>query len=955
MPTIAEYRERFPSLTGLSDDALIRRVAEVQGVAPDAVIAHMGYKPPKASAPRMLADVGLAGAQGVVSGVKMFSDLAGADNPVSGALESANEGLGSLMSQARQSEVQNRSRMIDEANATGDTWESVKAYMGGLIEAPFSTVAQGVGSLATMAPALLLGGAPAAGLIGGARGAAMIGLGAAQGVGAVKGSTFERVRDGLRKEGRSQEEAQAKATEAQSYLGMNATDLAVAGVIGAISGKVGAPAALEAILHGTVKGAAGKTAARMLTRGSEELTTEAAQGGQEQFAGNRALTNAGIQTDPMMGVAGASLAEGVTGGIIGAGIGVKAPRSLMQQAQADKGLSDLKAATTPDALVDAALRATDIPLLPVGEATEVPLPVDDGLEGAVRDLTAPRIPVGEVIPNIPVGEVIEPVEDIPVGDAIPLPDVIEAGGDLPLPEGMAPRTPKVTAPTPANPMTDADIVRAVVDGFRKTNTPQARAFVQDFGAGRIKPADVLKLVGRPPTTENRVEDATARLAAAAAQAPKGEPSLLLTADGQPYGTRSGAYVRAKREGLPPESIVPVTGGWVVRKESASEQPNLAGTSAIPARPGDGRGADAGRSGGNLRPDPDGAVGLDRPADAPKPGSGSAGAVAVGGEPDAALSSDIAKGQADRMRAEANGVLADHAAADWEKARANAAIKKASEIDALAEIIAATPPPAQAQEGEFIRKPTNAEIKGTTPRQRAMRDLFEQHRRSVVFKSYGAQGAGFYFAAPAPAPATSAPAAQAGDREAAAQPPQAQAGTPAAPASDQQVPLATPAPGEQDRQGMREQDRRLRDLDASASELAGQMQADALEEDFDAADAMPALQRWAADSNVPADDLRQAVIKRLNAKDVGIKANDRRKLLAALDPTKPAARAPADTAPTADPFASDYAALVGKPILEPVTIDGKSGTMKHPDAAAIMRDFDGREKALVDLKACLGRK
>lgn len=100
--------------------------------------------------------------------------------------------------------------------------------------------------------------------------------------------------------------------------------------------------------------------------------------------------------------------------------------------------------------------------------------------------------------------------------------------------------------------------------------------------------------------------------------------------------------------------------------------------------------------------------------------------------------------------------------------------------------------------------------------------------------------------------------------------------------------AAPAPQDedpQDRQGLRKEDRRLRDLDASASELASQMQADVLEDDFDAAEVMPALQRWATESKVPADELRQAVIKRLNAEDSSVKAKDRRKLLAALDPTK----------------------------------------------------------------------
>ena len=45
MPTIADYRNKFPSLRELDDAALIASVAEVQGVPAEDVMAHMGYKP----------------------------------------------------------------------------------------------------------------------------------------------------------------------------------------------------------------------------------------------------------------------------------------------------------------------------------------------------------------------------------------------------------------------------------------------------------------------------------------------------------------------------------------------------------------------------------------------------------------------------------------------------------------------------------------------------------------------------------------------------------------------------------------------------------------------------------------------------------------------------------------------------------------------------------------------
>ena len=57
--------------------------------------------------------------------------------------------------------------------------------------------------------------------------------------------------------------------------------------------------------------------------------------------------------------------------------------------------------------------------------------------------------------------------------------------------------------------------------------------------------------------------------------------------------------------------------------------------------------------------------------------------------------------------------------------------------------------------------------------------------------------------------------------------------------------------------------------------------------------------------------------------------------------------PPATAPTADPFADDYAALAGKTV---TTEDGRT-----VDAAQALREFDQRQKTLADLKTCLGRK
>jgi hypothetical protein len=92
-------------------------------------------------------------------------------------------------------------------------------------------------------------------------------------------------------------------------------------------------------------------------------------------------------------------------------------------------------------------------------------------------------------------------------------------------------------------------------------------------------------------------------------------TMLLTADGFPYGTRSGAVIRARREGLGPENVVEVEGGFAVRTAETEDVavPDVAGTPEGAVGPADGRGDNAGGSLGDLRPDPAGQGGVGGPA------------------------------------------------------------------------------------------------------------------------------------------------------------------------------------------------------------------------------------------------------------------------------------------------------------------------------------------------------
>ena len=87
----------------------------------------------------------------------------------------------------------------------------------------------------------------------------------------------------------------------------------------------------------------------------------------------------------------------------------------------------------------------------------------------------------------------------------------------------------------------------------------------------------------------------------------------------------------------------------------------------------------------------------------------------------------------------------------------------------------------------------------------------------------------------------------------------------------------------DRQGLTAEDRYLRNVDSTASELACQFLEDASDEDFEPADLLTVVAYWAKDAKVAADDLRQAVLKALNRFDAT--RAERNRIIRGLDPTR----------------------------------------------------------------------
>jgi hypothetical protein len=265
-----------------------------------------------------LGDIATAFKQTAVGSGKAITDIAGADNAVSQYLGGVQERLGKQYRPQRIEEIQKRQQIIDEAVKSGSTLEEIKAYLGGVAEAPIQSVAQGLGSTAPYLVAAATQLTPVGRALGlGTRGA-MTALGAIQGAGAIKGSIYDTVKAELKAKGESEEVAAARAAEAQAYSAENASQLGLGAALGAAAGRFG----IESMI---TPGAASRLNAKLIPRVAgavaAEAPLEALQGGQEQYATNQALIREGFDIDPMQGVYGSAARDAAIGALTAAPIG----------------------------------------------------------------------------------------------------------------------------------------------------------------------------------------------------------------------------------------------------------------------------------------------------------------------------------------------------------------------------------------------------------------------------------------------------------------------------------------------------------------------------------------------------------------------------------------------------------------------------------------------------------
>lgn len=267
------------------------------------------------------ADTALGAASGLVKGVELLANVAGADNAVSRGASEISKDLMDMQSPQRQAERQRRGELIQEAEASGSTWEEIKANIGGFLEAPIETT---LNALGTSAPTILMSFIPGLGQANAARLILQGAAGAAQGAGAVKGTIYETVKDKVKAElqaggmdaAKAEEEAEKVAVGAQSYDGANGGQIAAGTILGWAAGTTGVE---RAVTRNSLAQRVGKTAIGRAGLGALiEAVPEGAQGGQERLAANTALQNEGFDVPTFQGVAGQAAGEAIASAGLGA-------------------------------------------------------------------------------------------------------------------------------------------------------------------------------------------------------------------------------------------------------------------------------------------------------------------------------------------------------------------------------------------------------------------------------------------------------------------------------------------------------------------------------------------------------------------------------------------------------------------------------------------------------------
>jgi hypothetical protein len=286
----------------------------------------------------------------------------------------------------------------------------------------------------------------------------------------VKGAIYDAVKTEAMRRGQSEAEAEALADDAQSYTGQNWYNILIGGALGGIGGRLGVERSIAKIAVDRALGritaeqaeaiaarlaasrAVGETTASVTRRSvlggaargaGAEAVPEMAQAGQEQFATNVALSNAGFETDPLRGVTRNAVVEGLVGGILGGAAGGVEARSRNKNVdQLERELAVLSS-IEPD--IEANIVAAADGNKEAADRLRQGL-IEFGLDDDMAENRANSYVAMEVERRKSLAESAAP-QTAPVDEGIDL-------GGMPPP---APAAPTPAAPTPAAPALDEEL------------------------------------------------------------------------------------------------------------------------------------------------------------------------------------------------------------------------------------------------------------------------------------------------------------------------------------------------------------------------------------------------------------------------------------------------------------------------------------------------------------------
>jgi hypothetical protein len=562
MPIEAELPDgrilEFPD--GTNPAVIQATVKRMLGVAtePAAVSKIKGLFPaPVADVLHQVADVPIGLQKGVMQGIRMVSDMFGANNAFSQSVKQNETALANLMSAQAKNDQQEIARILKEAEDKG-VLDQIKAGVKAFTVAPVDTLTSALG---TAAPAIVAAlGAKVLGAGALLTTGISMATGAGMGAGTIKGTIYEETKKALQEAGVPEPVAEERAMKAQEYGGQNLDQILAGAAIGGVAAKgplekgavraiasrisknVAAREAAESVSEKAAKG----VATGRIRAGAAEALPEAGQGAQEQIAANIAQQREGLDTPTFRGAVAAGTMEGLSGFGLGAAFGGgREPAAVPAGAQPP-------AAPGAPALID-----TVVAQQPAPPPVPAPAPPAPGETAAPAEGQAPT-PAGE--PKVR-----------KVGEPIPLPDVLDAAtvNRIGFSRG------KVHDALVGKSITDPEVRTVLEEAKANTQSAKTAAKIDAFLARLPEPAaPVAPPVAETPAPPPAVEPTPPA-------PPVSETPSVATTPTEPEASGAGAPVAGEPGAGSPTAGVGVEPTGVVPAVADVEQP-VGGEGAAPA-------------------------------------------------------------------------------------------------------------------------------------------------------------------------------------------------------------------------------------------------------------------------------------------------------------------------------------------------------------------------------------